>query len=640
MSVCHEPGDRPLIRFPDLRWAGRLCESNLMTLIRSARYRPLIAGLSFLLPLTTIAANNPLGTINITASREAPAVAPAMPETVITRDEIERSQARSLQDLLAGRAGLIISNEGGPGKLSNISIWGQAANRTAVFLDGVRIGSVSAGASYLEHIPLAQIERIEIVRGPRSGQWGADAGGGVVQIFTRKNTEDGTHLSGGIGAGSRGYREADAHIGGRQGAFDYSLGISHQETDGFDARSSEFTDPDADGYDRDSAQFQAGYRFGDGGYVRGNAIASSADVDFDGYSEDTTEIEQRTFGLSSSTGRIGFWQLRARAGRHIDDQDNYIGDFFSSRFDTQRDTLFIASDFFIWPATTVTVGADQTYDKLASTTDYQEDSRRNQALFAQVNTKVTERLDLQGALRRDFNEQFGTANTGSLDLSYALTQHWKISAGYGESYTNPSFNDLYFPTSCFSVCYESNADLNPERTRTSRIGIRVDQDRFTFGLTTFHTDAKDLISNKEIAPNAFQLVNIDESQVRGVELEGSWSYNRWNASASATYLSTEDKSDGSRLLKQPRWSGRLDVDREFGAYSVGTTLHGQSNSEGGQYAEDNQGFVTADLRGAYRINADWRIETLVENVFDRDYQVVHGYNQAPRGVFVSLRYGR
>ncbi|MFP4639347.1 MAG: TonB-dependent receptor, partial [Guyparkeria sp.] len=344
-----------------------------MTTRIPARHPSLIAGLLCLTPLSTLADDDRLGTINITAVREAPAEAPAMPETVITRDEIERSQARSLQELLAGRAGLNVINQGGPGKLSNVSIWGQSASRTAVFVDGARVGSVSAGQTYLEHVPLAHIERIEIVRGPRSGQWGADAGGGVIQIFTRKGAEDVTQLSGGIGAGSRGQREADARIGGRQGAFDYSLGVAHRETDGFDAQSDPATDPDDDGYENDSVQGQAGYRFGNGGHVRGQFLASSAEVEFDGFYQES-EIEQRTFGLSASTGRIGFWQLRARAGRHIDDQDSVDELGGTSRFDTQRDTLSLANDFFIAPSTSVTVGADQTYDKLSSSSDYEKNS--------------------------------------------------------------------------------------------------------------------------------------------------------------------------------------------------------------------------------------------------------------------------
>ncbi|WP_322521639.1 TonB-dependent receptor [Guyparkeria halophila] len=601
-----------------------------------------LAGLACLLTLAPLQANDRLGPINITAAREAPAIAPAMPETVITREEIERSQARSITDLLAGRAGLTVSNEGGPGKLSSVSIWGQSANRTAVFLDGVRIGSVSAGQSYLEHIPLEQIERIEIVRGPRSGQWGADAGGGVIQIFTREGTEDGSHLSGGIGAGSRSQREADAHIGARQGAFDYSLGVAHRETDGFDAceNGGPYTppcyadEPDNDGYQRDSLQLQAGYRFGEGGHVRVHVLAASAEVEYDGPTNNS-EIEQRTIGLSASTGRIGFWQLRTRAGRHIDDQDYFRDRHFDSRFDTQRDTLSLANDFFLGPSTTLTLGADQTDDKLSSTTDYVEDARRNRGLFAQINTRLGERLDVQAALRRDFNEQFGTANTGSLDLAYRLDDAWTLTAGHGTSFNVPSFNLLYYPPYCIvpGLCFATaNPDLEPERTRTSRAGVTWTRGPWAIEATAFRSSADDLISSP---PPSYVPENVSEATIRGAELAAGWTTDKWSARTSLTYLSTESEATGEPLPKQPRWSGRLTVDRQLGAFSLGTTLRGRSGSE-----NDNQGYVVADLRGSYRVAPDWRIEARVDNVFDRDYEVVDGFYQAPRGVFVSLRYGR
>ncbi|MFP4639694.1 MAG: TonB-dependent receptor domain-containing protein, partial [Guyparkeria sp.] len=274
--------------------------------------------------------------------------------------------------------------------------------------------------------------------------------------------------------------------------------------------------------------------------------------------------------------------------------------------------------------------ADQTYDKLSSSSDYEKNSRRNQALFAQINTTLGEKLDIQGALRRDFNEQFGTTNTGSLDLAYALTDRWTVTAGHGTAFTAPSFNLLYYPGA-------SNPDLDPEKTRTSRVGATWTDRNWSAGITAFRSRNRDMIASDE---PLYVPYNIEKATVRGAEADVAWSHDDWSTSATLTYLSTENEESGERLPRQPRWSGRVNLDRDFGRFSLGTSLHGRSNSEGGEWAEDNEGFVTADLRGAYRINADWRLEARVENIFDRDYQVVHGYNQAPRGVFVSLRYGR
>ncbi|WP_410474625.1 TonB-dependent receptor domain-containing protein [Guyparkeria sp. TX1] len=595
-----------------------------------------LTGLTWLFTLAPSQADDRLGPINITATREAPAIAPAMPETVITREEIERSQARSLEELLAGRPGLNVTNLGGPGKQSNVSIWGQSASRTAVFVDGIRIGLPSAGQSYLEHIPLAQIERIEIVRGPRSGQWGADAGGGVIQIFTRKGTADGTHLSGGMGAGSRGNREADAHLGGRQGAFDYSFGLSHRETDGFD--SFEGSDPDDDGYRNQSAQGQIGYRFGDGGHIRGHFLGSEAETEFDStfgpFGANEVEESSRAFGVSASTGQIGFWQLRARAGRSSADRDFYENRaILSARqpayaYDDQRDTVFVANDFQVNEQHTITVGGDWSRDSAETSPDYLINDRINRALFLQVNSRLGERLDLQAAVRRDFNEQFGTANTGSLDLAYTLTSQWTLTAGHGTAFTAPSFDLLYAPFAGFS-----NPDLDAERTRTSRAGLQWQKGSWQAEFTAFRTNGRDLIRT------GFEPVNIDRARIHGAEALATYTDANWSASASLTYLTTEDRTTGERLVRQPRWNGRVDVDRRLGRFDVGATLRGQSNSKS-TGMQDNAGFVTADLRGAYRINTNWRVEARIDNLFDRDYQIEQGYNQAPRGVFVSLRYGR
>lgn len=606
--------------------------------------RPLAVGLGGLALLVThgTSAQDRLGPINITAARSAPLPAPAMPETVITRSQIERSQADSLAELLRGRAGVTMSNLGGAGKPTNVSLWGQSASRTAVFLDGVRIGSISSGQTFLEHIPLAQIERIEIVRGARSGQWGADAGGGVIQIFTREGTTDGMQVSGGLAAGSRGHRAADWHVSGRQENIDYALGVSHRETDGFDACINDPTavcyadEPDSDGYVNDSAQGQLGYRFGEGGYLRGHFLASSADVEYDGYTNESS-VEQATFGLSAATGRVDFWQLRARVGRHVDYQDSYSDGSFANRFDTRRDTLALAGDVFLGNRTTLTLGADQTRDELSSTTDFEQTERDNHAIFGQLNSQLGN-LDLQLALRRDFNEQFGTANTGSLDLAWALTEAWTLTAGHGTAFTAPSFNLLYYPPvyNWYTGAYDaySNPDLEPERSRTSRAGIQWQGETVSVETHLFQTDGDDLIRT------GLNPVNLDETRVRGAELVLSYVDDDWRARLDTTYLSTEDRSDGEPLVRQPRWSGRLDLDRLLGAFAVGGSLWGQSGSEGGPYAADNDGFVTAELRGSYRFHRHWQIEARVENLFDRDYQPIHGYHAAPRGVFVGLRYGR
>jgi vitamin B12 transporter len=125
--------------------------------------------------------------IIITATRtEVPADKTSAAVTVITREEIARSQARSVQDLLSGTPGMGVSNNGGPGKVTSIHLRGTEADHVLVMIDGVKIGSATLGTVAFQDLPVGLIERIEIVRGPRASLYGSEAIGGVIQIFTKK----------------------------------------------------------------------------------------------------------------------------------------------------------------------------------------------------------------------------------------------------------------------------------------------------------------------------------------------------------------------------------------------------------------------------------------------------------------------
>jgi len=129
-----------------------------------------------------------LDEVVVTASRTEQPISEVIGSvTVITREQIEQSQVQSLQDLLRGELGVDIANNGGLGKQSSIFMRGANSSQTLFLIDGVRLGSASAGITSFEFIPVDQIERIEIVRGPRSSLYGSDAIGGVIKIFTRKN---------------------------------------------------------------------------------------------------------------------------------------------------------------------------------------------------------------------------------------------------------------------------------------------------------------------------------------------------------------------------------------------------------------------------------------------------------------------
>ena len=159
-----------------------------------------------------------LDEVVVTSTRTAIALEDSLaPAQVIDRADIERSQATSLQDLLRGRAGINLTNAGGPGKQTSLFLRGTNSSHTLVLIDGVRVNSADFAAAAIPDLPLAQIERIEIVRGPNSSLYGSEAIGGVIQIFTRRNQGAyAPHFQ--IGGGSNGLRQASAVSGGAANA--------------------------------------------------------------------------------------------------------------------------------------------------------------------------------------------------------------------------------------------------------------------------------------------------------------------------------------------------------------------------------------------------------------------------------------
>ncbi|MCK6408199.1 MAG: TonB-dependent receptor plug domain-containing protein, partial [Thauera sp.] len=192
------------------------------------------------------AAEAQLGHVVVTATRQPISADAALASVdVIERDEIARAGHSSLLGLLASRPGVQMARNGGPGSSGSIFIRGANSGHTLLLVDGVRIGSATSGSPVLETIPLELIERIEILRGPGSALYGADALGGVIQVFTRKGRA-GFQPSARVGAGTDGAREASASLAGGNDRLRYNLTAGHERSDGFNARPEAQTGHDAD----------------------------------------------------------------------------------------------------------------------------------------------------------------------------------------------------------------------------------------------------------------------------------------------------------------------------------------------------------------------------------------------------------
>ena len=598
------------------------------------------------------ASNDRLADIQVTATRTPQRVSNTLAATtVIDRAEIERLQARSVRDLLRRTPGVTIANNGGPGKSTSIFLRGTESDHTLVLVDGVEYRSATAGAAAIEDLPVSQIERIEIVRGPRSSLYGSDAIGGVIQIFTR----DGRGVAGTrpyfqIGAGSDSSYEGTVGVAGSDANSHYNLSVSGRRTDGFDACTADaagtggcFTDePDDDGYDRVAVAFDYGYIFDNGVEWDLNFLRSQANVEFDGTAQNETDSVEQIIGTSLTWQPLAAWRTKIAYGNSLDDSDNFLDGRYVTAFKTRRHQLTWQNDITLPNDDLFTLGLDYEHESVDGDTDgdgandftgaMREDSRDNKGVFVQyLGDWGRHHLQLSG--RGDDNEQFGEHATGSAAYGIDFADAYTASISYGTAFKAPTFNELYFPN-------YGNPELDPEESDSVEVGVDGDHDWGRWSLHAYQTEIDDLIAYDS---STFAPANLEKTRIRGVEASVGTAIAEWQLNAQFTWLDAENRTaganKGNELPRRPGHTGQFDVDRAFGRYSAGASLT-VADSSYDDAANENEldSYQVVDLRASVEVARDWLVQASLNNLFDEEYQTARFYNQADRNVFFTLRY--
>jgi len=589
-----------------------------------------------------------LDTVLVTANRSESTLGDTIvPAQVIDRAEIERTQARDLPELLRGRAGIQIGNSGGPGKLTSVFMRGNESDHVLVLVDGVRIGSATAGLAAFQDIPVDQIERVEVVRGPRSSLYGSEAIGGVIQIFTRRNTGAITpHAR--IGVGSHDLREASAGIGGRAGRGWFGVDAAFQRTDGIDSCRGSGTlfqgcfvdEPDRDGYRNRSLNLRGGVELADGLTFEANALRAEAFNEYDGsvFGGNEADNVQQVAGGKLTYAPSDVVTLTAQAGRNYDESTTYFRDIDAGtrvdvgQIDTRRDTASVQADFGLAPTQRFSLGFDWMSDNVESDTDYALTSRTNFAVFSDYTARFGAHR-VQAGVRHDDNEQFGGHTTGSLGWGLDLDHGLRLNASAATSFKAPTFNDLYFPFG------SGNPDLEPERAKTLNVGLAQYGDAWNWSFNAFESRVDDLIFlDRNFVPQ-----NIQEARIRGAELTFATTIAGFDLSTELSHVDPRDRSDnannGNLLARRARNSGRLDIDRAFGEFRLGTTLRASSSRyDNAANTVRVAGYGTLDLRAAWAFTPDWTLEARATNVLDKEYETVAWYYQPGREYGLSLRW--
>ncbi|HVT32952.1 MAG TPA: TonB-dependent receptor, partial [Rhodanobacteraceae bacterium] len=442
-------------------------------------------------------------------------------------------------------------------------------------------------------------------------------------------------------AGYGTYDDAAGAIGiGRwEGQNGYSVQVGARHVGGFSATNPSICngpddpfctyDPDDDGFRNKNLVARGAHTLGSQ-LLSGSLYRSQGEVEFD--QGNSTAIEQDA-GIRLEGDLAPGWSHRLSIGNAREDLD--IPSYYLL-YRTRRDSLDWQNDFKIGDTTQLIAGIDfvheqgETRDTFAGVPQY-DDSRNDTALFGGWQGSFGA-FDSEISLRHDDNSEFGGATTGSAALGWHFGEIGRIYASYGEGFRGPTLNEQFSPG--FGGQFAGNPDLDPERSRSAELGIEIAPwQGQRLGANLYSTRVRDLIS---FSGPDFQAANIARARIDGAELTYDANVDPWLVHLAYTWDDARDESSGAALVRRPR--NKLDaiLERELGErFSVGAEVVASDKADdilGATLA----GYAILNLRARWTINADWRLTGRIENLFDRDYALVHGYETPGRSGFLEV----
>lgn len=590
-----------------------------------------------LLP-SVVWAQDVVSDVVVTANREPQPLHKVMADvSVITRDDIERHAGAGVADVLKTLPGFQIVRNGDVYGTSSVYLRGAESRHLLVLVDGVRLDTQSgSGGATWESLPLSEIERIEVVRGPASAIYGSDAIAGVVQIFTRKG-QGAMRMTLGLGVGNRGLTQGDVSLSGGAGPWSYSLGGTLSRASGFNTRNNTKAGTrasDDDDYRASSAHARFGYQLSARQQFHVNLLSQHSNAGYDASAnskfDDRSIQDLDTVSAAWVAQWLDAWRSTVTVGQS------------TSRYET-RPSVYITrtevrngswSNQFSWGEHTVRATLEGREDRLKNTSvPADRDVQRAGALGLGYDWQGQD-LSVQTSIREDHHSAFGQHVTGSVGAAYDLSAQWRVRGSWGTSFRAPT---LYQRFSDYG-----QPNLRPEQGRTSELGLQYHAGSAQWGVTVFNSRVNDLInySDAGVCVSTYGCYrNVGRATLRGVELSGAVTLAsvRWTGSFN---LDDPRNAETDKLLaRRSRQHGSVRAETSWAQWMWGAQMQWAGARFDDASNKNRLGaYVLWGVDAQKELTQNWKLILRVDNLTDKRYETARTYSSPGRTVFAGLRW--
>ena len=567
--------------------------------------------------------------------------------SVITRDDIERTQAQDLPSLLIGEPGFEFGRNGGAGGTTSFYLRGADSVNSALFIDGVRTQTDRIGFFNSADIPLHLIERIEIIRGNLGAVHGEAAIGGAIHIFTKRYDKE---PSGSVAVtmGSRNTKELSAGYGGKLGDYRLALDATERRTDGRSARVGASYNPDNDGYVNQGLNFRLSKNLLDSTEIGVflTSFRGESDYDDSGVSDvHRLDRSNDSYGVFLQTKLTDSWKTKLELSRSTLKLEDYLngvqktflngglseGDQNNFRWENQyRLTRSLRLTGGLEASTSDFSG--RYYDSGISGYARSDTNRETKAAYVGALANI-DRFELQANLRRDEIDakQVGSTSIEAdetswlLGVGYWLADAVKLTAARSTAFRAPSPDE-----------FVSVPTLQPENHKTDEIGITYKNTIFQTRLVRFISSSKNSIVYRSDTFD-YENINIENN---GWESFSSLMFKNWRAKLSLTAQDPRNVTvSNTRLARRARAFGSFELSYEHDSATYGGRVYSSGSRKDSNFNSTVLApYTTVDLYARYRLNKELVLGARIENVTNDDYQLANTYLTPGRGIFVSLSY--